>query len=408
MKRDMQAVETIREKFEAIRGALDERARRLWAAAEARSLGYGGDAAVSAATGIARATIRGGRRELEAGPVLSGRLRKPGGGRPRLVVLQPTLQSALEALVSPLTRGDPESPLRWTTKSRAHLTAELRAQGFRISSSAVGRMLNKMGYSLQAISKRREGADHPDRDAQFEYINTAVREAHANKEPVISVDTKKKELVGEYKNGGREWRPKGQPEEVKVHDFVDQQLGRAVPYGVYDVAHNDGWVSVGVSRDTAAFAVASLRRWWQELGSQRYPAAQRLLICADGGGSNGSRTRLWKTELQRFADETGLRVTVCHLPPGTSKWNPIEHRLFCFITINWRGQPLRSYQTIVSLIGSTKTETGLTVRCELDPREYEAGVVVSDDELKQVRLTRHEFHGDWNYTIEPRVSTGPG
>lgn len=404
MKRDMQAVETIREKFEAIRGALDERARRLWAAAEARSLGYGGDAAVSAATGIARATIRGGRRELEAGPVLSGRLRKPGGGRPRLVVLQPTLQSALEALVSPLTRGDPESPLRWTTKSRAHLTAELRAQGFRISSSAVGRMLNKMGYSLQAIRKRREGADHPDRDAQFEYINTAVREAHANKEPVISVDTKKKELVGEFKKDGQEWQPKGQPEEALVHDFITDAAGKAIPYGVYDVHRNEAWVNVGNDHDTAAFAVESIRKWWKLMGRRAYRGAKRLLITSDCGGSNGYRPRAWKVELQKLADETGLRIDVCHFPPGTSKWNAIEHRLFSFLSINWRGRMLVTYETVVKLIKATTTAKGLRVRAALDQGKYPTGIRHTDAEMAALNLHRSTWHGEWNYSLLPTAS----
>lgn len=401
----------IRQRYEQLAPALNERQRRLWAAAEANALGYGGVTLVERATGVSRKRINRGRKELLAGEATAlppERCRRSGAGRKPLEELDETLWPALEALVEPTARGDPMSPLRWTALSLQRLAACLGELGYQISHTKVGQLLKAHNYRQQGNRKSLEGGDHPDRDAQFQYRDAEVAEFLGAGEPVVSVDTKKKELVGEYKNGGREWRPKGQPEEVKVHDFVDKKLGRAVPYGVYDVGHNEGWVSVGVSRDTAAFAVASLRRWWQELGSQRYPAAKRLLICADGGGSNGSRTRLWKTELQQFADQTGLSVTVCHLPPGTSKWNPIEHRLFCFITINWRGQPLRSYQTIVSLIGSTKTETGLTVRCELDPREYAAGVVVSDNELEQVRLTRHEFHGDWNYTIEPQVSTGPG
>jgi hypothetical protein len=398
----------IRQRYEQLAPALNERQRRLWAAAEANAAGYGGVTLVARATGVSRKRINRGRRELAAGEATAlppERSRRSGAGRKPLEVVDETLWPALEALVEPTARGDPMSPLRWTALSLHRLADCLCGLGYRISHTKVGELLKAHHYRQQGNRKSLEGGGHPDRDAQFQYRDAEVAEFLAAGEPVVSVDTKKKELVGDYKNCGREWRPQGQPEEVKVHDFVDQQLGRAVPYGVYDVAHNEGWVNVGVSHDTAAFAVASLRCWWQELGSLRYPAAGRLLICADGGGSNGSRTRLWKTELQRFADETGLTLTVCHLPPGTSKWNPIEHKLFCFITINWRGQPLRSYQTIVSLIGATTTAAGLTVRCELDPREYAAGVEVSDEELQQVRLTRHAFHGDWNYTIAPRSAT---
>ncbi len=392
----------IRQRFEAVSPFLDERGRRLVAAAEAVSAGYGGIAAVATATGVAPSTIGRGLDELSGGEdLLAGRVRRSGGGRKPTVAKDTTLLSDLEALVEPTTRGDPESPLRWTCKSLRRLAAALQAQGHAVSHTLVGEILKDRGFSLQGNRKTTEGAGHPDRDAQFGYINTEVAQALAENQPAISVDTKKKELVGDFKNNGREYRPRGDPEAVRVHDFLIKELGRAVPYGVYDLAANAGWVSVGIDHDTAAFAVNSIRRWWQELGRARYPDATRLLVTADGGGSNGSRVRLWKLELQKLADETGLRIEVHHLPPGTSKWNKIEHRLFSFISQNWRAKPLVSYQTIVQLIAATTTQTGLTVRCELDTASYPAGISVSNDEMRQINLMRADFHGEWNYTIAP-------
>lgn len=332
-----------------------------------------------------------------------GRVRRPGGGRKPLSMTDASLLDDLRSLVEPDSRGDPQSPLLWTCKSLRKLSQSLCAMGHRIGRTVVGELLHKLGYSLQANRKTREGSNHPDRDAQFHYINARMKEALAAGEPAISVDTKKKELVGDFKNGGREWRPKGTPEHVRVHDFVIKKLGRAVPYGVYDVADNAGWVSVGIDHDTAAFAVNAIRSWWKLMGRERYPRAARLLISADGGGSNGSRVRLWKVELQKLADECGIPITVCHLPPGTSKWNKIEHRLFSFITQNWRGKPLVSYQAIVQLIAATTTDAGLKVRCQLDQNTYPAGIKVSDTEVEAVNLTRHDFHGEWNYTISPKL-----
>jgi transposase len=394
----------IGERYRALAGELDERRRRLWAAAEARVAGRGGIAATARATGMAENTIRRGLRELEAGERLeAGRVRRPGGGRTALTTADPTLLENLERLVDADSRGDPESPLRWTAKSVRRLRDELRARGHRVSHETVARLLRGLGYSLQANRKTREGTSHPDRDAQFQHINATVTTALAAGEPVISVDTKKKELVGDFKNGGREWRPKGSPEPVRVHDFKDQELGKAIPYGILDLASEEGWVQVGIDHDTAQFAVSSIRCWWEHLGRERYPGARTLTVTADCGGSNGYRTRLWKVELQRLADETGLEIQVCHFPPGTSKWNTIEHRLFSFITINWRGKPLTSLETIINLIASTTTRGGLKVYARLDQGSYPAKVTVSDAELEAVHLHGDAFHPEWNYTIKPRV-----
>jgi transposase len=392
----------IRLRYEALQPVLDEPGRRRLAAAEARAAGYGGVTAVARITGIARSTIRRGIVELcDAVTLPAGRKRRPGAGRKPLTVTDTSLLDDLRGLVEPATRGDPQAPLLWTAKSLRNLAAGLRELGHRVSHSSVRTLLQRLGYSLQANRKTREGASHPDRDAQFAYINDQVKAALAAGEPVISVDTKKKELVGDFKNGGREWRPQGQPEAVRVHDFLIPELGRAVPYGVYDIGENAGWVSVGVDHDTASFAVNAIRRWWQLMGSARYPDAKHLTITADGGGSNGAKLRLWKVELQKLADELALSITVCHLPPGTSKWNRIEHRLFSFISQNWRGKPLISHQVIVQLIAATTTTTGLQVRSEIDPNTYAAGTKVADAELERVNLRRHGFHGDWNYTIQP-------
>lgn len=396
----------VTEKFAALSGILDERARRLWAATESRALGYGGDALVSAATGIARETIRKGRQELEAGVDIEGRVRRPGAGRPKLGESQPGLQEALDALVEPLTRGDPMSPLRWTCKSKAKLAAELTKQGWKVSETTVGRMLHAMGYSLQALRKNREGTSHPDRNAQFEYISATAKDFLDRGQPVISVDTKKKELVGDFKNKGQEWQHKGNPDEVLVHDFPSDAIGKAIPYGIYDMARNEAYVSVGCDHDTPAFAVASIRRWWTTMGSRAYPDARNLLITADAGGSNGYRSRVWKAELQKFADAFGLRIQVSHFPPGTSKWNKIEHRLFCHITKNWRGRPLTSFETVVRLIGCTRTGKGLRVRAKFDKRKYPIGVVVSKTEMEALALHQHDFHGDWNYELRPRIMNG--
>jgi Rhodopirellula transposase DDE domain len=402
----MESRESIAAKFEALRPFLDERRRRLWAAAEARALGRGGVTTVASATGLQRNTICAGIRELEAPEPRSltsdQRVRVPGGGRKALTERDQTLLHDLEALVEPVTRGDPMSPLRWTCKSTRQLATELSGQGHPVSYQTVAALLHALRYSLQGTRKTKEGTSHPDRDGQFVYLNDQVQAFQARGQPVISVDTKKKELVGDFTNGGREWQPVGQPELVRVHDFVDPDLGKAIPYGVYDVGANSGWVSVGTDHDTPAFAVASVQRWWEQMGHPTYPKATELLITADGGGSNGSRARRWKVELQRLADETGLRITVCHLPPGTSKWNKIEHRMFSHITENWRGRPLVSHEVVVQLIGHTTTRTGLSIRAEVDTRVYPTGVKVTDAELAAVRLAPAEFHGEWNYSIIPR------
>jgi hypothetical protein len=370
-------------------------------AAEARALGRGGVTRVAQASGVSRPTIHKALRELDGPATDPGRVRKAGGGRKRTRDRDPGVVAALEELVDPDTRGDPMSPLRWTCKSTRQLATALGDRGHLVSHNVVADLLHELGYSLQAPAKRLEGSQHPDRDGQFHYLNEQVKAFLAQELPVVSVDAKKKELVGPFKNGGREWQPKGEPESVRVHDFVDRELGKAIPYGVYDVAQNTGWVTVGKDHDTASFAVATLRRWWRAVGSHVYPEAKRLLISADSGGSNGYRVRLWKAELQRFADATGLEVTVCHLPPGTSKWNKIEHRLFSYITMNWRGRPLISHEVILELIGMTTTRTGLRVHAELDTAKYPTKVKVSDAELEAVRLTPHQFHGEWNYTIAP-------
>jgi hypothetical protein len=395
-------------KYITLKPLLDERARRVWAAVEARSLGRGGIIRVAEATGLARATIRAGLRELDLPASAddrlssSGRLRRPGGGRKPVVDHDPDLLRDLETLVDPVTRGDPMSPLRWTCKSAATLAEGLQARGHVVSERTVNRLLHDLDYRLQSNRKTIEGKGHPDRDAQFQYINRRAKAFQRQGQPVVSVDTKKKELVGRYRNGGREWQPKGKPEKVKVHDFIDKELGKAIPYGVYDMAANSGWVSVGVDHDTAEFAVETLRRWWERMGGQVYPQAKKLLITADGGGSNGSRCRLWKVELQRLADETGLCISVCHFPPGTSKWNKIEHRMFCHITENWRGRPLVSREVVVNLIGSTRTKTGLEIRSALDGGSYPIAREVTDQQMDGLSIKREKFHGEWNYTIRQR------
>jgi hypothetical protein len=400
--------DTIRARYEQMAPFLDERGRRLFVAGEALSLGHGGVTAVSAATGMARSTINRGLGELKAGHAdLGGAIRRPGGGRKRAVETQPGLLMALEALIEDAIRGDPESPLRWVSRSQRNIAEALRCQGFEVSQKLVGRLLRELKYSCQANRKTREGSSHPDRNAQFEYINVTVKAAITAGEPAISVDTKKKELVGDFRNPGRELRPRGDPEPVRVHDFKIPELGKVAPYGVYDIAANQGWVNVGIDADTAAFAVESIRRWWERLGRARYPEARRLVITADCGGSNGARVRLWKRELQRFANETGLAVTVAHLPPGTSKWNRIEHRLFAYISQNWRGKPLVSHQVIIQLIGATTTDTGLTVTCDIDAGCYPRGIKVSDAEMDAINIEHHTFHGDWNYTIKPVPTQQP-
>jgi transposase len=394
----------VRARFEMLAPFLNERTRRLAAAADAAAIGRGGIARVSRVTGVSRRAIASGLDQLKAPADLgAGRIRRPGGGRKRAVETDATLRADLELLIDPMTRGDPESPLRWTCKSTRKLAEELRRKGHATSHRMVAELLHEAGYSLQANRKTIEGKGHPDRKAQFEHINGKVRSALRAGEPVISVDAKKKELVGDFKNAGREWRPEGEPELVRVYDFVIPGLGRVTPYGVYDLARNAGWVNVGTDHDTAAFAVESIRRWWRSMGRAHYPWAKSLLITADGGGSNGSRVRLWKLELQRLASETGLRIAVCHFPPGTSKWNKIEHRLFSFISQNWRGRPLVSHEVVVNLIAATTTETGLEVACELDRNSYPAGIKVSKEDMARIRLRRDKFHGEWNYTILPQT-----
>jgi transposase len=398
--------DAIRTRYQAVAPQIDERVRRLVLAAEAVAAGRGGQAAVARATGASRTTIRRGIVELRRPTerLAQGRIRRPGGGRKRTVELDPSLRDDLDRLVEPLSRGDPESPLRWTCKSVRRLAAELRRGGHRVRHRIVAELLHEMGYSLQANRKTLAGTDHPDRNAQFEHLNAAVQLQLSLGQPVISVDTKKKELVGPFRNAGRELRPKGAPEEVLVHDFLIPELGRVSPYGVYDLAHNAGWVSVGTDHDTAAFAVESIRRWWRGMGEALYPGATRLLVTADAGGSNGYRLRLWKLELQKLADETGLEIAVCHFPPGTSKWNKVEHRLFSAISQNWRGRPLVSHEVVVQLIGATTTRTGLRVRSELDTNRYPLGRSVSDAELDAIYLRRDGFHGEWNYSLLPRLT----
>lgn len=402
MRRDLELEAVLVRKYAALEAVLDERARRLWAAAEARAIGYGGESLVSAATGMSRVTIRRGCAELESGSIDLQRIRRPGAGRPDIEQSQPGIKKALEALVDPLTRGDPSSPLRWTCKSRAKLATTLSRAGWRVSSTTVGRLLNELGYSLQSVRKSLEGTAHPDRNRQFEHINATAVHFLERGQPVVSVDTKKKELVGEFKNNGREWQPKGTPEKSLVHDFPQDAEGKAIPYGIYDMGRNEAWVNVGRDHDTPAFAVASIRRWWNAMGNSRYPQADELFITADAGGSNGYRSRAWKHELQKFADETQLRIRVSHFPPGTSKWNKIEHRLFCHITQNWRGKPLRTFETIVDLIGNTRTAAGLRVKAVLDKRKYPTGVKTSNAEMKALSLHMDEFRGDWNYALHPR------
>ena len=401
---DANVVEWIRGKFVDLAGELDERGRRRWAATEARSLGRGGIAAVAAATGMSDRTIRTGIRELEFGSDLPpDRQRRPGAGRKSRTEQQPTLVSALETMISPSTRGEPTNPLRWTCKSTRELASELRRQGFEVSATTVRGLLVNLGYSLQANRKTREGKQHPDRDAQFEHINDRVKARKRRGEPALSVDTKKKEKLGNKSNGGREYEPKGRPRETDTHDFPDAEKGKVVPYGVYDIHRNQACVSVGISHDTAEFAVEAVRLWWQRLGRTQYATARRILITADSGGSNASRSRLWKLELQRFSDETGLIIEVCHYPPGTSKWNKIEHRLFCHLTRNWRGVPLETREIVVESIGHTRTASGLEVHAWLDENDYAKGIKVSDRELAECLIRRNEFHGEWNYEIHPRT-----
>ena len=396
-------IRILQDKWDAIGPTLNERSRRLWAAAEARAIGHGGVTAAAQATGLARRTIYHGMEDLK-GSIKKGRIRRAGGGRKAKTVQEPELLGALKALVRPATRGDPMRRLLWTSLSLRKLSAELEGRGYEVCHRVVGDCLRELGYSLQANQKTREGNQHMDRNAQFEYINQKANMFIRDRQPVISVDTKKKELVGNFKNAGREWRPQDRPEKVNVHDFIDPKLKRAVPYGIYDIKNNTGWVSVGTDHDTAAFAVNAIRRWWRAMGKNRYPKKLKgLMVTADGGGSNGYRVRLWKIELQKLANELGVPITVCHLPPGTSKWNKVEHRLFSFITINWRGKPLRSFRTIVQLIAGTTTQEGLIVRAELDEKKYPKGVKVANTQLAEVNIFHHPFHGEWNYTIAPNT-----
>jgi hypothetical protein len=406
--RDTTTMEAVRTKYQLLQPLMTERLRRQWAACEAVSLGRGGVRLVSQATGLSRTTIWAGRKELQhrvdrpQDDLSPQRVRAPGGGRHYVEHGDATLLTALLTSVEASTRGDPQSPLRWTSKSTRKLAEELRGQGHMVSHQTVAALLWDQGYSLQANRKTKEGADHPDRNAQFEHINRRVGDFQRDGQPVVSVDAKKKELVGDFRNSGREWRPRGRPEEVRSKDFPDKTLGKVIPEGVYDLDRNEGWVSVGVDHDTAEFAVASLQHWWQEMGSAVYPKALRLLITADAGGSNGYRSRLWKVKLQGLADDLGLEISVCHFPPGTSKWNKIEHRMFCHITQNWRGRPLRSRAIAVNLIGHTTTKTGLRIEAELDANSYRTGIKVSDEELAAIQLEKAAFHGEWNYTIAPR------
>ena len=408
----MADVDRVREKFAVLRWVMDERVTRLWAAAEARALGRGGAAIVTAATGIREKRILLGMRDLDdvsACPPTEKpqhqRIRRPGGGRKPLTEKDPTLSHDLEALVDPVTRGDPESPLRWTTKSKAKLAEELMARGHQVSATKVGRLLHDMGYSLQATSKTTEGAQSPDRDAQFEHINAEAKRFLKLGQPIVSVDTKKKELIGDFKNAGREWQPKGDPVKVNTYDFPKPEVGKGIPYGVLDLGNNVGWVSVGIDHDTAAFAVQTIRTWWVQMGQETCPEAKELLITADGGGSNGSRNRLWKVQLQKLADEFNLKITVCHFPPGTSKWNKIEHQMFNHISMNWRGRPLTSHEVMVNLIGATTTQEGLRIEAKVDRGNYPTGIKVPNKEMEALKLQRADFHGNWNYTISPRSET---
>ncbi|MBF0470196.1 MAG: ISAzo13 family transposase [Gammaproteobacteria bacterium] len=400
---------SIKRKFQMLEVILDERSRRLWAAAEVSQFGHGGVSAVARATGLSRTTIYQGMRELEKGEaeqkLFTHQIRAPGGGRQRLTKKDPQIMACLQKLVEPTSRGDPESPLRWICKSTRQLADSLKQQGHTAGRQKVSELLKELGYSLQANRKTLEGRNHIDRDAQFNYINRQVEEHQKQGQPVISVDTKKKEQVGNFKNSGREWHLKGEPEEVRDHDFMDRELGKVNPYGVFDQTANIGWVSVGIDHDTAEFAVESIRRWWFKMGVARYPDARELLVTADGGGSNGYRVRLWKVALQKLSDEIGLTIQVCHFPPGTSKWNKIEHRMFSFISMNWRGKPLISHEVIVNLIGSTCTKSGLMVKAELDTSVYPKGIRVSDKELSELNLTRADFHGEWNYSLAPNCSS---
>jgi transposase len=405
---DTDTISQINTKYKALAPIMNEKVRRHWAASEALALGWGGVSAVSQATGLSRTTIQIGIRELQQ-PALSAlaptteiRLRSPGAGRKPLTETDRRLQRTLEKLLDSSTAGSPTSPLRWTSKSCQHLADELQRQGHQVSERTVNRLLHELDYSLQANRKTKEGGDHPDRDAQFKQINSQGRAFQRRGQPVISVDAKKRELIGDFKQAGREWHPKGEPVKVRVYDFEDQELGHAIPYGVYDLTSNQGWVSVGIDHDTAEFATETIRRWWLEMGLKLYPKATELLLTADGGGSNSSRSRLWKVCLQGLADELGLQITVCHFPPGTSKWNKIEHRMFCHITQNWRGEPLVSRAVIVNLIGNTTTRTGLKVRADLNLNSYPTGIKVTDEELSEVNIKKDKFHGEWNYTIMPR------
>lgn len=398
-------VDIIRKKYQMLRQELDERGRRLWAAVEAKSLGYGGITTVAQATGLAASTIRLGQLELNASAAKKDnsaerRLRTPGGGRKRASEKDATLLQALDTLVDPTTRGDPMSPLRWTCKSTRHLAQGLEQQGHQVSHTKVGQLLKQLGYSLQGTRKTQEGISHPDRDKQFTYLNQQVQAFQRRGQPVVSVDAKKKELIGAFAQGGREYQPKEHPELVQVYDFLSLADGKGIPYGVYDLTTNKGWVSVGTDHDTAQFAVQTIRQWWCQMGQQAYPQASELLITADGGGSNGRRCRLWKYELQKLADESGLDITVCHFPPGTSKWNKIEHRMFSYITKNWRGRPLTSYEVIVNLIANTQTETGLQIKAQLDTTHYPIGIKITNEELEALQLEKSEFHGEWNYTLK--------
>jgi len=397
----MNTEQQISKKLAMVIPHLNEKQRRLLMAAEAKMLGWGGISKVAKATGVSRVTIHKALAEVEGKKMIAARIRKPGGGRKDITEYRPDILEKLEALVDPVTRGDPRSPLRWTCKSTRQLAQELGRKGYSISNVTVAELLHRLDYSLQANAKTLEGASHPDRDAQFQYINSRVKEFLRRHQPVISVDTKKKELVGQFKNGGQEWQPKREPERVQIHDFASPEFPKVIPYGVYDIGKNIGWVNVGTDHDTASFAMASIRRWWFGMGREIYPRGAELLICADCGGSNGYRVRLWKIELQSFASETGLRVTICHFPPGTSKWNKVEHRLFSHISMNWRGRPLVSHEVIVKLIGETTTSMGLEVKAQLDKRKYPTKVKITDEEMERVKIRAHNFHGEWNYSINP-------